>query len=445
LFTDADESLIVACSPFLLTGIENVIKRGDLAQRTLYVHLASVPDRERLTEQAFKARFKRAHADLLGALCAAAASGLRDERTLKLTSLPRLATFYHWASACEAALWCRGEFRRAFAANSKDATEDVIEGEQAASVFRRFITECGKWEGTATELLAELVAFVRRPVREAEAAHDKAVKAKDDAEKERTAAALREARDTARDILDDRWPKAPNALTGKLKRAAPALRNAGVLIVWPTKHGAAKIIKITTTIPKGKRQKSSSSSHTSSSSNKVKDLDRDADDHEDAIDPGWGDDPSPRWRSHRPGEDASRSSQSPPSHHNQLNTRDSYQRDLAQDGGDDLSPHNPDADFRFKAFCAALRRFAGDPIAAAAQTIAEFHGPFEADQLATYWELERVAGGNATRDKNWATDLVDAMRRLREASPKLAIYGVIVTVKDGGKIIRIERTKTTKE
>jgi hypothetical protein len=40
---DADESLIVACAPFLLTGIENVVKRGDLAQRTLYVHLASVP------------------------------------------------------------------------------------------------------------------------------------------------------------------------------------------------------------------------------------------------------------------------------------------------------------------------------------------------------------------------------------------------------------------
>ena len=102
LFTDADESLIVACAPFLLTGIENVVKRGDLAQRTLYVHLASVPDGERLTEQTFKARFRRAHADLLGALCAAASSGLRNEKTLKLDSLPRLATFFHWASACEA-------------------------------------------------------------------------------------------------------------------------------------------------------------------------------------------------------------------------------------------------------------------------------------------------------------------------------------------------------
>jgi hypothetical protein len=250
LFTDADESLIIACAAFLLTAIENVIKRGDLAQRTLYVHLASVANGQRLTDQAFKARFKRAHADLLGALCAAAASGLRAEKTLKLASLPRLATFYHWASACESALWRKGEFRRPFVANAWDATEDVIEGEQAASVFRRFVAERGKWEGTATQLLADLVAFVRRPVREAEAAHAQAVKAKEDAERERTAAALREARETARDILGDRWPRAPNALTGKLKRASPALRNAGVRVDWPTTHGEAKIIKITTNAPK---------------------------------------------------------------------------------------------------------------------------------------------------------------------------------------------------
>jgi hypothetical protein len=238
--------LIVACAPFLLTGIENVIKRGDLAQRTLYIHLASVPDVDRITERAFRARFKRAHADLLGALCAAASIGLRVEKTLNLAFMPRLATFFEWASACEPALWGKGEFRRAFAANARDATEDVIEAETAASVLLRFLAdrERGKFEGTATELLAELVAFVRQPVREAEAAHARAVRDKDDVEREKTAAALREARETVRDILGNGWPKAPNALTGKLKRASPALRNAGVRIEWPTRHGGAKVIKI---------------------------------------------------------------------------------------------------------------------------------------------------------------------------------------------------------
>jgi hypothetical protein len=344
LFTDADESLIVACAPFLLTGIENVVKRGDLAQRTLYVHLASVPDGERLTEQTFKARFKRVHADLLGGLCAAASFGLRNEQTLKLAALPRLATFFHWASACEGALWRRCEFRRAFVANANDATEDVIEGEQAASVFRRFMEERGKWEGTATQLLADLVAFVRRPVRQAEAAHAQAVKDKDDAAKEKTAAALREAREMARDILGDGLPKAPNALTGKLKRASPALRNAGVRVEWPTRHGAEKIIKAALA-PKSRRQRSSRSS---SPPNQPNDLSSLAKKSRDDCGPLEDDVARPEddHSGDGPTEDRTIAGRSPPERSSSVTTLNSM-GDLAapakQDDGDDLSPALSDA------------------------------------------------------------------------------------------------------
>jgi Toprim domain len=95
LYSDADESLLYARAPFLLTGIENVVVRSDLAQRTLFVHLASVPNSERLTEDDFKTKFKRAHADILGALCGAVSVGLRREKTLKLPALPRMASFFH--------------------------------------------------------------------------------------------------------------------------------------------------------------------------------------------------------------------------------------------------------------------------------------------------------------------------------------------------------------
>jgi hypothetical protein len=70
LFTNADESLIVACAPFLVTSIENVIRRGDLAQRTLYVHLANVSDKERMTEEEFKQNSGR-RTPTSWALCAA--------------------------------------------------------------------------------------------------------------------------------------------------------------------------------------------------------------------------------------------------------------------------------------------------------------------------------------------------------------------------------------
>jgi Toprim domain len=247
LFTNADESLIIARAPFLITSIENVVRRGDLAQRALFIHLANVPDNERMTEERFKLMFRRLHADVLGALCGAVAHGLRVEKTLKLKTLPRMASFYRWLTACETALWPKGTFAAAFEVNVRDATEDVIEGEKAAFQLRLFMTERGEWGGTATQLLVELIHYVRRPVREAEAAYAKATEAgkySEKAEVEKAAAELREAREKARDVLSDGWPKAANALSGKLKRASPALRKAGVVIEWPTRHGDLKTIKI---------------------------------------------------------------------------------------------------------------------------------------------------------------------------------------------------------
>ena len=248
LFTNADESLIVACAPFLVTSIENVIRRGDLAQRTLYVHLTNVSDTQRVTEEDFKLRFRRAHADILGALCSALAHGIKTETTLKISALPRMANFYKWATACEGALWPAGTFAAAFEANALGATEDVIEGDKAAFQLRLFMIERGEWNGTATQLLVELAAHVRRPVREAEAVHAKATeagKSADRAEVEKAASDLREARERARDTFSEGWPKAAKALSGKLKRASPALRKAGIVIDWPTRHDGPKMISIT--------------------------------------------------------------------------------------------------------------------------------------------------------------------------------------------------------
>jgi hypothetical protein len=110
--------------------------------------------------------------------------------------------------------------------------------------------ERGEWNGTATQLLVELAAYVRRPVREAEAAYAKATEAgkyADRTEVEKAAADLREAREKTRDTLGEGWPKAANALSGKLKRASPALRKAGIMIEWPTRHDGPKTIKITFT------------------------------------------------------------------------------------------------------------------------------------------------------------------------------------------------------
>ena len=58
-------------------------------------------------------------------------------------------------------------------------------------------------------------------------------------------AKLREAREKLREMLGKDWPGNPRALSGRLKKAGPALRQMGVAIEWPTRHGDARIITIT--------------------------------------------------------------------------------------------------------------------------------------------------------------------------------------------------------
>ena len=180
---------------------------------------------------------------------------------------------------------------------------------------------------------------------QAEAAHAQAAKDKDDVAKEHTAAALREARETARDVLGERWPKAPNALSGKLKRASPALRNAGIQIEWPTKHGEAKIIKIATAALKSKRQKASRPSSPCNRPNDPNDLAQETTDRSGLLeddfaslgDDRMGDGPA------EGGTIAGRPPPERPSPNTSLNSIANLASKKKQDDRDDLSPALSDA------------------------------------------------------------------------------------------------------
>ena len=125
--------------------------------------------------------------------------GAEAREDVKLHALPRMATFFHWVSACEPALWEAGTFEAAYKSNAKGATEDVIEGERPRP-SRGFMASRARWQGTATQLLGELVTFVKRPVREAEASSPRR-RSENSLAQEQAAAQIKEAREKARDTL----------------------------------------------------------------------------------------------------------------------------------------------------------------------------------------------------------------------------------------------------
>jgi hypothetical protein len=194
LYSDADETLFDAMRPQILNGIEDFVTRSDLADRTIDLMLAEIPDDRRMTEERLWAEFEAARPTILGALLDAVGGGLAALPSSTLDRMPRMADFARWAVACEQALpWRTGTFLAAYTANRSLMVETTIEADLVATAVRELVTRQERWEGSASELLAELNSAANE-------------------EKRR----LRH------------WPKAPNVLSGGLRRAAPNLRKVGI-------------------------------------------------------------------------------------------------------------------------------------------------------------------------------------------------------------------------
>ena len=103
LWTNNDEVLFEAARPPILNGIEDIITRPDLADRSLFVTLGAISDQERRADSELLAEFAAERPRILGALLNALAVGLKRLPTINLPEKPRMADFAVWATACEQA------------------------------------------------------------------------------------------------------------------------------------------------------------------------------------------------------------------------------------------------------------------------------------------------------------------------------------------------------
>ncbi|HKA06079.1 MAG TPA: hypothetical protein VKD71_02395, partial [Gemmataceae bacterium] len=192
LYTDDEEMTFNATRAVIVNGIEDIVTRADLLERSLLIHHPTIPEERRRPEAELWAELDASWAELLGAVFDEVAGGLRELPNVKLARLPRMADFARFAVACEAA---RPEgdrlFLSAYAENQAGANEEVLDESLVAVAVRQFMANHAEWRGTATDLLKLLKEQVTEEQRK-----------------------------------DPDWPKKPNSLSNKLKRLAPSLRRA---------------------------------------------------------------------------------------------------------------------------------------------------------------------------------------------------------------------------
>lgn len=204
LTTDVSEIIINAARPILLNGINDVVRRPDLLDRTVVVTLEPIPDDRRLTETETDERFAAVLPEILAALFDAVACALRHEPHTRPARLPRMADFARTIVAASEALgWGPEEFLDAYSGNRQSATEALLEGNVIVVALREFMSTQAEWSGTAEALRKVLTK-----------------NAEDD---------------------DKRWPKTASTLAGRLRELAPGLRSTGIEIDFVREHGGRLI------------------------------------------------------------------------------------------------------------------------------------------------------------------------------------------------------------
>lgn len=201
LYSDDEEALFDLQAPIVLNGIDDMLGRPDLAERSLVLYLPAIPKRNRSAERELDAAFAERWPRILGALLSAVCCSLARVEGVSLESSPRMADAARWATAAEPALGLEpGAVLRAIEAGQEEAIHQGLDAEPVAQALLQLLEELREkegrrhWSGSPTRLLKDLRA-------------------------------------AAEELTSSRsFPKSAAALTNRLTRVAPALRHIGVVI-----------------------------------------------------------------------------------------------------------------------------------------------------------------------------------------------------------------------
>jgi hypothetical protein len=205
LYTNDGDASFNASRPVIMTGINNLATRGDLADRALPFHLAEIVTRK--TEAEIQEAFSYAHPRVFAGLLDIMVVGLRrlEEVQRARRPLERMADFTQWGYAVAPAIgWSEDDFRLAYRATRREAIQTVIESDPTAAGILALVhgaEQMGKpWRGFQTSLWKRL----------AEAAGDAA--------------------------RAPGFPRSPEALGWALKRVIPVLGDRGIRITQSRKR-----------------------------------------------------------------------------------------------------------------------------------------------------------------------------------------------------------------
>ena len=200
LYTTEDEAAWDTKRPIVMNGINQLVTRPDLADRTICIELSRV---QYVDDTTLKSAWDRDYPKLMGALYSLLAGTLRELDNVQLAKLPRMGTYAKLGVAMTRAMGLDADFLATYNRNRDDVVRRGVDSSPVALALVARVRAKGAFEGTLGELMQSLEDH--KPLH-----YDKAA-----------------------------WPRSPRGLGEMLRRVAPALLVYGVEILEPvrTKDG----------------------------------------------------------------------------------------------------------------------------------------------------------------------------------------------------------------
>lgn len=157
LFTDTDEVILVFQRVIGLNGINLVVDKPDLLDRSILLPLERIQENKRIGEAELWNRFNQVKPKLLGALFDTVSEALRIYPEVELSNLPRMADFTEWGAAVAIALGFSAEkFLDAYHLAIDAQHQEAISASLVAQAVVCLMDDRNDWQGKPSELLGAL-------------------------------------------------------------------------------------------------------------------------------------------------------------------------------------------------------------------------------------------------------------------------------------------------
>jgi hypothetical protein len=163
LFSD-DEDIIYELKRCIgINGINALITRPDLMDRSILLPLERIEPTKRIEESRLWQNFEQAKPSILGGIFNTLSRALYLYPEVKIERLPRMADFFHWGCAIAEALdKSSDDFSKAYQSNIEKQNEEVLLGNSLMQAVIQFMSDKEEWNGIisdAYEQLSELITL----------------------------------------------------------------------------------------------------------------------------------------------------------------------------------------------------------------------------------------------------------------------------------------------